>query len=197
MGFLQLVEMPLNIRNIGSFYSTITSMVDVAENMGIEPEKVAHNIYKIVDEHTFTLYYYVENDIIVMGVFLAKIRDGMFKVSAAGKNPDYMGRSPYVIEVYRAIINDLNPTDALLSDTQLTDDSIKVWKRLVKEFPGKVSIYDKSTREITPITNIKDINRVFGMAPELMKYQFMIRGQSGKDETNRIQQLAGIKKEKP
>lgn len=195
MNFLHLVEMPLNIRNIGSLYSTITRMVNAAEIREVEPIKVAYNIYKIVDEGSSMLYFYIDNDLVISGVFLVMQRPGVFKISTVGKHPDYIGRKPYTIDIYRAIINDLGTNEALLSDSQLTEDSIKIWKRLVKEFPGKVAIYDRTTREVTPITNTNDINRVFGIAPEQLKYQFMIRGQQGSSDTERIQKLAGIKKE--
>lgn len=192
MNFSQLFEMPLNIKTVGSFYNAIKKMVDAAGEMEVEPIKVAYNIYKIVDQDQYMLYYYMENNMVISGVFLSKIRPGMYKISMAGKHPSYIGRKPYTIDVYRAIINDLKGNEALLSDDHLTDDSIKIWKRLVKELPGRVSVYDKNTREITPITNVNELGKVFGLAPSLVRYQFMVRGQR---ETTRIQELAGIKKE--
>lgn len=190
----QLNEMPFNLGDLGSFYSTITNLVSASEKMDVAPVKVRHNVYKIVDTN-HELYYYKDHDIIISGVFLTKISNAAFKITAVGKHPDYRGSAPYVTDLYRSIIKDLDVNQVLLSDTNLTNDSIKIWKRLAREMPEKIYIYDRTTRETTAITNPNELNRAFGKSPDMVKYQFMVRGQRGNTDPERIQQLAGIKKE--
>lgn len=191
----KLVEMPLNIKSVGSFYSTISNLVNKMEESGETPTKVGYNIYKFTDS-SFMLYYYKDHGSLISGVLLSKVKKGVYKVSAAGKHDAYRSRKPYISEVYNAIINDLGTNEALLSDTHLTEDGIQVWKRLIKQFPNKVSIYDRVTKEITPITNGNEVQRVFSVDPNMSKYQFMIRGQRNVADTSRIVELAGIKKTK-
>lgn len=194
MSAVILSEMPFNLGDLGSFYSTITNLVAASEKMNVTPVKVGYNVYKIVDTN-HELYYYKDHGVIISGVFLTKSNNGSLKITAVGKHPDYKGRAPYVIDLYRSIIKDLDVNQVLLSDTNLTNDSIKIWKRLAKEMPEKIYIYDRTTRETTAIANPNELNRAFGKTPNMVKYQFMVRGQRGNTDPERIQELAGIKKE--
>lgn len=194
----QLNEMPQNIGDLGNMFNVITRLYSLAKNMGIKETKVAHNIYKIQDDNGI-LYYYKENNIIIIGVYCYADMNSksILKISLTAKNPNFTGKPPYAITVYNAIINDLPQNGYLLSDTILSADSIKIWKRLAKEHMGRVEIYDKTNNTFDPINNPQELNRAFNMSNDMKKYQFAVRGKNTKTtpETQRIQQLAGIKKE--
>lgn len=51
------------------------------------------------------------------------------------------GRPPYASDLYAAIINDLRGSLRLTSDTQLSDEGLNIWKRLLDK-GYKIGVYD-------------------------------------------------------
>lgn len=195
MSIEQISEMPIRIGDIGNLFNSIKEEIDSAiHDKNIQPQKLGYNVYKITDGK-IRVYYFMENNIIIGGVLMRNVKDGLFQVDVAGKNPYYKNRAPYVSNLYPHIIDDLSPNEALLSGTQLSTNGLRLWKRLVKMYPQKVSVYDKIERTVSPIENSEQLNMFTSVYDtRLGKYLFMIRGQNNED-TERIQKLAGIKKE--
>jgi hypothetical protein len=69
-----------------------------------------------------------------------------------------IGSPPWMDDAYQFIVNDNNHKLALLSDSKLTDSSIKLWKRMVAK-GYNVSVYNLQNPGLT-IQKITDPNQV-------------------------------------
>ena len=87
-------------------------------------------------------YWYEDNGVITLGTELYK-RDQGLVINITGKNPDYTGKPPYASDLYNEILNLTHRSIRLFSDAQLSDDGLKIWKKLFN-LGNKVSIYDKT-----------------------------------------------------
>lgn len=135
-----LFEMPQGLGPIETFDAIEYNIKDLLK-VGLKPKLVQNNLFKI--ELTDTVYYFYLNDKeVVLGIELSKRPQGLV-VNMLGKNPKYFKKPPYASELYDAILNDHKRSLRLLSDNDLSDDGVALWKKMIS-LGHKVSVYDKN-----------------------------------------------------
>jgi hypothetical protein len=168
-----LAEMP---QGLGSFptFDQIEYAIKDRIKSGSKVIDVSQNTKKIAGQQI--IYYWIEiKGEIAIGVEL-QIRPQGLVVSVVGKNPKYVGKSPYASDLYNFILTDSEQSIRLISDDSLSDEGYAIWKRLFQQ-GHKISMYDRSSPGKTFITlySIEDMNKYFGMNnTDFRRYQYVL-----------------------
>ena len=118
---------------------------------------LSKDLFKI-DGQQVKYYWYAYEGRILLGAELAVRPQGLL-VNLVGKSSLKGHTWPYASDLYLAILKD-NDKSLLFSDTQMSTDGLRIWKRLVsKGYP--VSVYDrnepgKSFRTFTDPTELEE-----------------------------------------
>lgn len=128
---------------LGSFetFDTLDYTIRDFLRHGISPIKLDGGLRKI-ETSTVVLYWFVRNEEIVIGTELYKKPEALV-VSVTGKNPKFKGKAPFASDLYSAILKDSGKNIRLMSDSQLSDEGLDLWKKMVAG-GHKVSVYDRN-----------------------------------------------------
>jgi hypothetical protein len=132
-----LCEMPSGLGTFETFETLEYSIKDFLK-YGIKVVNV--NGVNKIDAGDKVFYWFEANGSIQLATELHKKSEGLV-VSLTGKNPKLRGRAPYASELYSVVLKDSGKNIRLMSDTQLSDEGLALWKKLVKQ-GHKVSVYD-------------------------------------------------------
>ena len=168
-----LTEMPQGLGSFSTFDQIEYSINDRIKS-GSKVIDVSQNTKKIIGQQV--IYYWVEIKAeITIGVEL-RIRPQGLVVSVVGKNPKYVGKSPYASDLYNLILTDSGKSIRLISDDSLSDEGYAIWKRLLQQ-GHKISVYDRSApgKTFTTLDSIEDMNKYFGMNnTDFRRYQYVL-----------------------
>lgn len=184
----------------GSFETFDAVDYNIRDRLKNKSSKISlgNNLFKIDGEQT-KYYWYEKDGRILLGVELSVRPQGLV-VNLISKNPKTKQQPPFSSDLYAEILRDNNQS-ILFSDTQMSDEGLKIWKRLVKQgYP--VSVYDrnnpgKSFKTFTDPTELdqffKDDNRDF------RRYQYILSSPGevlaetrGHFNTRRYRELSGL-----
>lgn len=165
-----LAEMPVRtppIDVIGQLSSNIKERI----SLGRTPIDLGGGFFKI--EGIVTYYWYEHNGIVLMAVELEEKPQALV-VAVLGKDLSLKGRPPYASDMYSLIAKDSKKGIRLMSDIQMTDAAMKVWKKLVSN-GVVVSVYDRaSPSSYQSFRTPDELDQFFGTDPSMKKYQFVI-----------------------
>jgi hypothetical protein len=134
-----LCEMPSGLGSFETFDTLEYSIKDFLTH-GLKSE-VLHSDLRKIDAGEVLLYWFGTDTEVKLGTELRKKPEALV-VSITGKNPRLRGKAPYASDLYAAILKDSGRNIRLVSDTQLSDEGLKLWKKLVK-LGHRVSVYDR------------------------------------------------------
>jgi hypothetical protein len=192
-----LTEMP---RGLGSFemYDMLVYNINDRIKGGSSVEDLGNDLKKI-DGLQVKYYWYEKNDTILLGAELSVKPQGLV-VNSLAKKPKLSG-SPYATDLYDAILRDSNRSIKLLSDIDISDEALKVWKRLLQQ-GHKISVYDRENpgQSFITIDNVQELLKYFkDDDTDYRRYQYVL-SESGEVlaetrsyfNTRRMRELAGI-----
>lgn len=134
-----LIESPEGHGSFETFEAIEYNIRDRIKN-GASPIALGNNLFKI-EGNQIKFYWYQKEGAILLGVELFIRPQGM-SVNLIGKNPKTKSSPPFSSDLYLAILKDNNKS-LLFSDTQMSNDGLNIWKRLVTNgYP--VSVYDRA-----------------------------------------------------
>ena len=122
-----LFEMPERVGNLDT-YDVLNWTIKERISGGETPVEVASGLYKL--GHQTLLYWMGTPNRVDLAMELEQKPQSLV-VNLTGKRPDLLGRPPHATDLYIAILND-NQTSLVISDTQLSDSGVNVWKKLVQ-----------------------------------------------------------------
>jgi hypothetical protein len=133
-----LTESPEGIETTNTHSPLVFNIRDLLNNGIEEQPTIDPHVKKI--ELSNSVYYWIEDDgNIQLAVELDKKNDNL-TVRLTGKDSSLSGKMPYADKLYKTILDD-SGKPLLFSDNRLTNDSKKVWKRLVAS-GNTVTVYD-------------------------------------------------------
>jgi hypothetical protein len=192
-----LTEMP---RGLGSFemYDMLVYNINDRIRSGSSVVDLGSDLKKI-DGLQVKYYWYEKNDTILLGAELSVKPQGLV-VNSLAKNPKLQGE-PYATDLYDAILRDSNRSIKLLSDIDISDEALKVWKRLLQQ-GHKISVYDRENpgQSFITIDNVQELLKYFkDDDTDYRRYQYVL-SESGEVlaetrsyfNTRRMRELAGI-----
>jgi hypothetical protein len=192
-----LTEMP---RGLGSFemYDMLVYNINDRIKGGSSIEDLGNDLKKI-DGLQVKYYWYEKNDTILLGAELSVKPQGLV-VNSLAKKPKLQGE-PYATDLYDAILKDSNRSIKLLSDIDMSNEALKVWKRLLQR-GHKISVYDRENpgQSFITIDNEQELLKYFkDDDTDYRRYQYVL-SESGEllaetrsyFNTRRMRELAGI-----
>lgn len=216
-GGKQLDEMPMGLGSLrgsnGELYKQLLSSIQYIkiptekDGGAVFVSRVGRFDLKKVENTSKSFAYYMTDKagVIVVGTIFKRLSSGdpnSLEVSLTAKNPTYYSKPPYATDLYVAILESLGSDGKIYSDSMVSDDGVAIWKKLVTGKIGVVSVVDISdpTRVIQTINNVADINKYYTRGHhEYKKYRFLLTlhpiQTAAQSETNRLQELAGLKKD--
>jgi hypothetical protein len=193
-----LSETPSGIEKT-DLYDVIRYNIQDLKNSGAKVTDLPNNIKKI--ELSSTVYYWIENnEEILLGIELHKKTQSLI-VAVVGKNPKYRRKPPYASELYGAILADSPVSIRIMSDTQLSDEGLSLWKKMVND-GHQVSVYDSDNpgQTFNTIKTSKELDQFFKTGDSKFKrYQYVL-SESGMKwletksnfNTRRMRELSGF-----
>lgn len=151
-----LSEMPGYAGTLDTFPSLLIIINDFLKN-GIEKISLGNNIYKIVSDNI--CYYWISYENRPALIVEIEIKHEVCQVKMTGKKTEMFGKPPYASELYAAIIKD-NIKSLLISDEYLTDSSVAVWVKLLKN-GKKISVYDVKSAELISIESEEELKSYY------------------------------------
>lgn len=135
-----LLEAPEGFGQFETFDQVSYSIKDLLKH-GAKPVALADGTKKLALGDSTFWYWREVDDKVVLGVELVK-KDQNLTVTVVGKDPKLRGRGPYASDLYATILADVKDRALrLTSDQTLSDEGLKLWKRLLKQ-GYKISVYD-------------------------------------------------------
>jgi len=134
-----LMEMPEGLGEVGGLWERLDRTIEHYRMGGWKPVKVKPGLYKIIDGQT-RLYWYGTPTRVDLAVWLQRKPQSLV-VHMSGINPKLRGKAPYASDLYAAVLDD-NDASVLMSDTQLSDQGLRLWKRMI-EMGYAVTVYDE------------------------------------------------------
>jgi hypothetical protein len=134
--------MPERVGNVSDAFRVLTRNIEEWIDSGKQIQHLSENLCRL-EGNTISYFWYQIGDDIVLALELDKRTQG-YAVNLVGKNPKYINSPPYATDLYHEILEHI-PYSLLFSDSQLSDDGIALWKKLINK-PGTVlSVYDTNT----------------------------------------------------
>jgi len=190
--WLKLYEMPEGISGMNLYDTLVKSIDDRINEYGYKVIDCGNNLFKIVGSQLS--YYWMGNYDIIAELTITQHNATVNAV--AKKIP---GSKPHASDFYIAILNDV-PSLRFQSDTRLTQDGLKIWKRLLKQGYA-ISVYNKESpgRSFTPLKTEQDLMQFFKDNDRTyQKYQYVLSEQGlklgdvhGFFNTRRMRELTG------
>jgi hypothetical protein len=167
-----LIESPVRAI-VPNGYQTMKNNIEESLEFGAIKRHVKDNLFKIIG-NSISFYWYEENNEIILGTELT-VRPLILTVNLTGKNPAYKGRPPFASILYDAIIKDSNKPIKLESDSQLTDEGLSIWKKLI-HLGHTVSVYDvnNATSTIQVLKSPTELDQFFGTSNDFSKYRYVL-----------------------
>lgn len=153
-----LLEMPEGLGEVGGLWERLDRTIEHYRMSGWKPVKVKPGFYKIIDGQT-NLYWYGTPTRVDLAVWLQRKPQSLV-VRMVGKNPNKRGRAPYASDLYAAVLDDNNQS-VLMSDSQLSDEGLRLWQRMI-EMGYAVTVYDEHNPGRT--------RKTFTKPQQLMRY---------------------------
>jgi hypothetical protein len=194
-----LLEMPVGIPT-QDFYPNIVSNIKERIANGMKPELVKPGLYRMVGSQVVHYWFGTSEKPITLGLELTR-RPQAITVNFTGKNRELKNKPPYASDLYLETLVSSHTPIRLMSDTALSDEGLKIWKRLLLG-GGKILVYDREnpgqSREL--IKNLDDLQRYFSHGePDFKRYQYalVLNGEMqaesiGIFNTRRYRELAGL-----
>jgi hypothetical protein len=132
-----LTEMPQGLGQFPMWDAIVYSIKDRIR-MGSTVEDLSDGLRKIQGSHTI-YYWYEDNGVMLLATEL-NVRTQGLVVSGLGKNPQIKG-PPYASDLYDAILKNEKQSMRLISDADMSNDALALWKRLLN-MGHTVSVYD-------------------------------------------------------
>jgi len=192
-----LSEAPMR-SNIGGTYSAIVYDIKDHIQYNATPISIGNHLFKIVETQTI-IYWYEINGEIVLGTEL-DIKPQGLAVSITGKNPKFTNFPPYASDLYDAILTDNHRSIRLFSDNQLTDEGLKLWKRLIMK-GHHITLYDPKHpgQKFKTLSTPEELDMFFSDDDSQYYTQFVLSETSqlaetrGFFNTRRYRELAGLR----
>ena len=170
-----LAEMPWRVPG-GNDFSAQLEMLHELIAEGYDVTAVGNSIFKITANDQIS-YWHGTADAENVSIIIDTTVSGNFcKVVLTSKNPTLPARSaPYASDMYLLIKQDLlGDSLAFASDELMSDDAIKLWKRLSAS-GNTISVYDTTTRQyaLDAITDASELESFIG-GPDKQKYIFVL-----------------------
>lgn len=192
-----LFEMPKGLGSFATYDGLIYGIKDLIAH-GQPVIDLGNGLFKLdgIEKKT---YWIGSSTRIDLGVELLRKPQGLV-VSILGKNPKLEGKTPYASDLYHRILEDQEYLSIrILSDDQLSDEGLALWKRMVnqgcavsvydRENPGKTFRTFKTSNELDQYFADDDTN--------FQRYQYVLSSNSklvetrGFFNTRRFRELAG------
>lgn len=151
------MEMPEGI-GIFELYDTLAHVIQERIRTGGIPIEVTPGFWKLEGRQTL-IYWYGNPSRIDLAIELSR-RPQSLVVNMSGKRPDLRGQPPYASDLYSAILDD-NDLSILMSDAQLSDNGLQLWRRLI-ELGYAVTVFDEK--------NPGQSHKLFTKPSELMQF---------------------------
>lgn len=192
------MEMPSGLGSFETYDALVYNIKDRIAN-GSKVETIGNSASKIASGQT--VFYWISNeDTIVLGVELQVKSQGLV-VSVTGKHPKWKGRAPFASDLYGTIVADNHKSLRLHSDSQLSDEGLLLWKRLLSS-GKKVSVYDQQNpgKSFATFSTAAEMDQYFANDnTDYMRYQYVV-SESGEPlaetrsffNTRRYRELAGL-----
>jgi len=168
-----LSEMP---EGIGSFelVDKIKYCIDDYKKSGEYPVVTLQNNLKKI-EGPQVVYYWFEDK---FGEFLlgAELEKSPFALIVREVGKTRKGKPPYASDLYSAILNDRAGSIRLMSDEQLSDEGLTIWKRLLSA-GHKVGVYDRESpgKTFLQLKSPQDLDKFFqNDNRNFRRYQYVI-----------------------
>jgi hypothetical protein len=145
---------------------------------------LANGLNKIEGQQT-VFYWFEKNGEFQLGAELEKTPYALV-VRTVGKK--IKGQPPYASDLYAAIVNDRSGTIRLMSDSQLSDEGLSLWKRMLT-LGYKVGVYDKENpgKSFTLLKTDSELDSFFKNDDRnYRRYQYVISEQSHSVEINHL-----------
>ena len=166
----------------------------------MNPEKVKTGLYRIVGQQLVYYWYGEADDDIIIGTEMYRSPQAL-TVNITAKNPAHKNHGPYASDLYLDILHTGGTPLRLMSDESLSDEGLKIWKRLLSQ-KCNIIVYDKNNpgQSKRVITSEKDLLQHFKHGdPTFKRFQYvltvsgnMLAETVGVFNTRRYRELAGI-----
>lgn len=159
----------------GSFETFDAIEYNIRDRLKNKSSKISlgNNLFKIDGEQT-KYYWYEKDGRILLGVELSVRPQGLV-VNLIGKNSKTKAQPPFSSDLYVEILRDNNQS-ILFSDTQMSDEGLKIWKRLVRQgYP--VSVYDRNNpgKSFKTFTDATELDQFFqDDDTDFRRYQYIL-----------------------
>ena len=165
--------MPQQVGEMPDIFNSIKYTINDNITHGIKPKKVNNTLNKIVGEQMMIYWYEINNEIALAAEL--HIKQESLVVSLLGKNPVFKNKPPYASDLYSAIAQDNSKSLRFTSDTVLTDEGSKVWKKLY-QLGNKISVYDDDFpgQTFKTIDNEQEMDQFLSDDPAHRRYQFIL-----------------------
>ena len=159
-----LAEMPVRLGEFGDLFDYISKSVSEWKQSGKSVEKLPNNLFRL--QGNMLAYYWLgtKDEMFVVAELEKKAQ--VYAVTMVGKNPKYKNIGPYAADLYKEIVGNV-PLSLLFSDAQISDDGIKLWKRLISDPNYVVSVYNVRN----PGASFTQINTPDDIAQYMDNYQ--------------------------
>ena len=134
-----LSEMPSGLGSFETFDALEYTIKGLLKH-GLTPKELADGLKRIISDDLY-FYWYEADGEIALAVELERKPQGLV-VSVVGKNPKLRGKAPYASELYSAILKDTDKSVRIVSDTQLSDEGLALWKKMLT-LGHKITVYDQ------------------------------------------------------
>jgi len=174
-----LSEMPMGIPS-QNYYPSLMHNIKERIDAGLTRENVKSNLYRIVGP-SIVHYWYEENNHIILGSEMDRKPQALV-VNFTAKDPDLSKTMPnlsgkyYASNLYLDIVNTSHTPIRLQSDQSLSDEGMKIWKRLLSN-GHKIVVYDTispgANREV--VSDLDHLMKYFSHGdPNFKKYQYAL-----------------------
>jgi len=124
--------------------------------------------FKKFDLNTVAYYWFEKNKEILLAVQLRKFTDSrQVQLRGSGK--------PYAVDLYLGILNDVGKNVTIMSDNQLTEKGLSLWKRLFDQ-GHKIVVYDVTSpgKIWKTLYSINELEKYFGDEESYKNYRYVL-----------------------
>jgi hypothetical protein len=157
--------------NIGDTLSTL--ITNIKSFSKFYPTVDINNGFKKCEGDQLVYYWFENNGNIILAVEATKSPQAI-KINLTGKNKNF--NSPYASKLYAAILQDQHKPIQVRSDTQLSNDGLKIWKNLIRD-GFTIGIYDNQApgRTYKKLSSPEELDNFFSSTDQSYdRYQYII-----------------------
>lgn len=126
-------------------YTTLMYAIQKRMRLGQAPVEIKPGLYKLSGK--YVSYYWMGSPTQIDLAAEVERSPQSLILALLGKNPQLKKGAPYASDLYVGIVED-SDLSLLVSDEKLSDEGLKVWKRLVQQGYG-VTVFDKNKPGVT------------------------------------------------